>query len=283
MPDLPQDALTQFQTTHAKGCRTIEEAGFTPESIGIGLEVERHRWHWKPERPKLLLIAESHVFTTDEDISIGVSESKFRPHFRPRAQLPPDKFVRLVYCLGYGETELLSNPPDEFSNPGTPTYWDIFGRVSFRCPQPRHEDGASLADRMRWKVDSLQELHHMGIWLLDASVHAIYRRNKIRLPRPVQEKLHRQWWNGYGKSIIDLCDSPNVWVIGRTVYKCLANAGMSVYGGKRWVYQPNAGGVDLNENWSDLLKDCWKLKEGLLETKPLCPYAKPPQPMPQQR
>lgn len=256
---MPQDAQTHFQATHAEGYRTIEEAGFTPESIDVGLEVERHRWQWKPEQPRLLLVAESHVLTTDEDIRVRVSEVKIRPYLRPQATLPPDRFVRFVYCLAYGETELLSAPPAHFSNTGTPPYWDIFGRVSFRCPQPRLEDGASLDDRMRWKVDTLRALYRMGIWLLDASVHAIYRRSDVRLD-VVQQTLHGQWWSGYGKFLIDSCQSPKVWVIGRTVYKGLTNAGLKVFGGPNWVYQPNAPEVDLNQNWPELLKDCWELR-----------------------
>ena len=260
MPDLPQDALTQFQTTHAEGCRTIAKTEFTPESIQIGIEVERHRWHWKPNQPRILLVAESHVLTTDEDFNVRVREASIRPYLRPQATLPPDHFVRLVYCLAYGETDLLAAPPAQFSNPGTPSYWDIFGRVAFRCPQPRQQDGATFDDRMRWKVDTLRELYRMGIWLLDASAHAIYRRNDVRLSEAVQQTLHEEWWNGYGKFLIDSCESAKVWVIGKTVYKCLTNAGLNVYGGPRWVYQPNAQNVDLNQNWSELLKDCWELR-----------------------
>ncbi|MDQ6666242.1 MAG: hypothetical protein M3Z23_17830, partial [Acidobacteriota bacterium] len=43
----------------------------------------------------------------------------------------PRGFVRLVYCLGYGESHLLDEPI-EARNSGTPQFWKIF----YSCLNP---------------------------------------------------------------------------------------------------------------------------------------------------
>ena len=260
MLELPTDALNCLKRTQAEGCRTLQQAGYTPESVEIAIEVEKHRWFWRPKQPKLILLAESHVLTSERDMDFRTDEAKISSFRRRDAKLPPDRFVRLVYCLAYGESELLTQQRLHISNPGTPSYWDIFGRVAFRCPQPRREDGAKFDDRMRWKVDTLRELYKMGIWLLDASVHAIYRRNRHRLPPEIQRELHKQWWEGYGRFLMRNCESSKVWVIGKTVHNCITRAQFKDWTCEGWIYQPNAPDVDLNRNWPRLLEDCWGLR-----------------------
>jgi hypothetical protein len=257
MPEPTPEALEYLRRTHAAGCLTLEQGNFDPESIETAVEVERHRWYWKPKSPKLVLVAESHVLTTERDMRFKMDGTAIKPFLRPRASLPPDRFVRLVYCLAYGESQLLSPQSPQGRNPGTPTYWDIFGRVAFRCPQPRREDGAEFDDRMRWKVDTLRELYRMGIWLLDASVHAVYQGNGNRLPSEIQNALHQQWWKGYGRHVVGFCDGAKIWVIGKTVFNCLSS--LPGWRCRGWVYQPNASNVDLNHNWPKLLEDCWSL------------------------
>ena len=106
-----------------------------PESFKVAVEVEKHRWFWKPKHPKLILVAKSHVLTTEQDRNCRVNEDKIKPFLLSKSDLSPDLFVRLVYCLAYGESDLLRTPKTpQGENAGTPTYWDIFGRVAFRCP-----------------------------------------------------------------------------------------------------------------------------------------------------
>ncbi len=265
MSELPPRALEELRQTHAQGRQTLKEGGHSPESLETAIEVERHRWHWRPPTPRLLLVAESHVFTTNQDVGFRMDGAKLRRFLLPGATLPPERLVRLVYCLAYGESDLLEGHPLRVSNPGTPAYWDILGRVTFRCPQPRREDGMGFDDRMRWKIDTLRQLYRMGIWLLDASVHAIYLRHNLRLPDEVQKKLHSQWWKGYGRFLIEFCNSPPVWVIGKTVRNCLAN--LENWRCRGWIYQPTARGVDLSRNWPQLLEDCWRLGRNRLHGK----------------
>jgi hypothetical protein len=274
MPEPTAEALEHLMQTHQKGCLTLRQRNLVPESFEVAFEVERHRWFWKPKQTKLILVAESHVLTTGRDREFRVDADVIRSFQGSKASLPPDRFVRLVYCLAYGESDLLHAPkPPQIENAGTPTYWDIFGRVTFRCPQPRREDGAVFDQRMRWKVDTLRAMHKIGIWLLDASVHAIFLGRGARLEREIPKSLHQQRWDGYGRHVVDSCREAKIWVIGKTVFDCLSNRRDWRCDG--WVYQPNVANFlsnaskNLNHNWPQLLEDCWSLRAESKTWKPV--------------
>lgn len=93
---------------HAAGAAVLQRANLSVEPAHIALTVEDYRWAWRPEHVRVLLIAESHVYTTAADAEIEV-----RPVPLPIdvAAISPSSFVRLVYCLGYGESQLLSSEP----------------------------------------------------------------------------------------------------------------------------------------------------------------------------
>jgi len=84
------------------------------EPVSVIQRVEEHRWHWRPAQPRVVLLAESHVYTMPKDL---------QRMLRPVPQLPldlPRGFVRLVYCLGYGEDALLDTRIATSRNSGTP-------------------------------------------------------------------------------------------------------------------------------------------------------------------
>jgi len=123
-----------------------------------------------------------------------------------------------------------------------------------RLPQPPPGEGGAFNRRINWKVGTLREMHSRGIWLLDASVHAIYLGNEERIPLEIQNQLHRQWWEGYGRHVVESCGEAKLWVVGRTVHRALGHLhGWQCDG---WVYQPTANGVDLERNWPGLLEEC---------------------------
>ncbi|HEY5909213.1 MAG TPA: hypothetical protein VJA21_01270 [Verrucomicrobiae bacterium] len=254
MATLPTGFAEALNKAHQAGVRIIrnshDEFQHPPEPFEIVHAVERHRWFWRPARVGVVLVAESHVYTSAEDCNQSLDTAMLKPFGRPNSSLPPDSFVRLVYCLGYGETGLLKDAPGDFNNPGTPRYWDIFGRLTGRGAQPKPER-ADFATRLAWKIDTLRAMCRCGIWLLDASVHAIYLRHGRRLPDAVKAELHRQWWQHYGKRVLESCSGAKVWVIGKTVFNCLqCLAGWRCRG---WVYQPN---YDTTTNWPRLMVDC---------------------------
>jgi hypothetical protein len=251
MSELPQEALAYLRRTRAAGVELLESRGFGAEAEEVAIQTECHRWFWRPSRPRILLVAESHVFTSNEDLGIRIDGRKLKGIGRPDATPPPDTFVRLVYCLGYGEPEILTNAPKRHRNPGTNNYWDIFQRVTGRARYPLGLSGVNLDERLRWKIEALRQLCRQGIWLLDASVHAIYLGYNQRVPPDIQRILHQQWWVGYGRHVIGSCGETKIWVIGKAVFDCLH--GLPDWRCRGWVYQPNH---DTETNWPNLLDDC---------------------------
>jgi hypothetical protein len=87
--------------------------------------------------------------------------------------------VRLVYCLGYGENDILDRRITEPQNGGTPQYWRIF--ASCVDGPPRSADfratlgsGVPTHVRVANKLTLLHRLREAGVWLLDASPAALY-------------------------------------------------------------------------------------------------------------
>src|SRR5439155_983736 len=84
------------------------------ESLDVLRRAEEHRRYWRPETVKVVLLAESHVYTTPEELARTISLPTSAPPDLPRG------FVRLVYCLGYGENRLLNRSIESPANTGTP-------------------------------------------------------------------------------------------------------------------------------------------------------------------
>lgn len=76
----------------------------------------------------------------------------------------PRGFVRLVYCLGYGENWLLNHPINNPSNTGTLQFWKIF----YRCINPVQSNrdfsklGHPCATRDRNGFSVSRNLHRQG-------------------------------------------------------------------------------------------------------------------------
>ncbi len=82
------------------------------ESFAVAQAVETVREFWKPAKVKVVLLAESHVFTSDDESGVRLDTRLIPVPGLPR------EYVRFVYCLGYGESRLLMrNIP---GNKGTP-------------------------------------------------------------------------------------------------------------------------------------------------------------------
>lgn len=178
------------------------------ESPAYLASVAAWRNAWRPDRVRVLLIAESHVREVDGDASVRVDVPDFHRSL-------PSSFCRLIYCLGYGESELCSPAP--LSNAGTWQFWDILGSIAGGS-QPRmpRKGESTLEQRLRWKVAVLEWLRKQGVWLVDASVSAIYApggtRNEVLAkqesvrtsfvervwPHVAQEPIEQTWIIGHG-------------------------------------------------------------------------------------
>jgi len=83
--------------------QSIKDLRLIPEmeSQEIIHKVEEYKQYWKPNNVKTFLLAESHVFTSEEDFSVKIVDNFIIESAQPRS------FVRYVYCLGYGENSIL--------------------------------------------------------------------------------------------------------------------------------------------------------------------------------
>lgn len=58
--------------------------------------VERYRQYWKPDNVRIVLLAESHVLTTNDDRNFTIKKLDRLPGY-------PAQYAKFVYCLAYGE------------------------------------------------------------------------------------------------------------------------------------------------------------------------------------
>src|SRR6266508_2896199 len=134
--------------------------------------VEVYRRYWKPDKVKIILLAESHVYTRDDDRRIIIPAI---------AQLPryPSQYARFVYCLGYGERGLTKSDFHPKKRDGTPQFWKIFyscnNHVSSLNDFSPILGRTSHEQRVLNKIQLLQDLKAKGIWLVDASIAALYK------------------------------------------------------------------------------------------------------------
>src|SRR3989442_3457557 len=130
------------------------------DSFNVVREVERYRQLWKPDKVRVILLAESHVRTSQEDFAHQWSYPRPNPAYG-------GNFVRFVYCLANGERDLVPMA----SNKGTWQFWKIL----FSCINKVSGNGefspilkGTSQDfdlRMRNKIQLLQDLREDGIWL----------------------------------------------------------------------------------------------------------------------
>lgn len=186
--------------------------------------VEAHRWAWKPKQLRLLLIAESHVYTRMEELAFDYGDVR---HF-PSDLDVPSRYVRLIYCLGYGE-KLLA--PD-FSG-GTPQFWMMISG-NLCGTQPKHRRGAPRNERLHEKLRTLRFMADRGVWLVDASFHAVSLRNRARLDQETVGSLQRQWWAEYGQSIVTRESPARIVAIGKGVFSSMKD----YLPFDQWIYQP---------------------------------------------
>ena len=188
------------------------------EGLSSAKEVERLRQRWKPEKVRIVLLAESHVWTDKRELESTVRIPSQRQ----------SKFVRFVYCLGYGENEFVSPVVD--NNVGTPQYWRLFADC---VENPRQANGyrrllrsgQRRADlRVLEKIDLLNQMKERGIWLVDASVTALYRTGMPKLANgAAYGRVLRASWEEHVGPLLRECQPEKILVIGRSVSAAISN------------------------------------------------------------
>lgn len=189
------------------------------ESLGVLETSEKLRFFWKPKKVKLMLLAESHVYTTEEENNVIQNVEQFKDIFDYENY--PKEFVKLIYCLGYGENEILETPLDK--NSGTPQFWKIFYNT---LNEIQNSDFSPILmgttknykERISNKIKLLNEMKENGIWLIDASILALYGNG----PKPKDyKKILEICWHNYINQLI-LKENPEaILVIGSQVHSNL--------------------------------------------------------------
>jgi len=207
----------------------------TFDSFSVVKTVHDLREFWKPEKVKVILLAESHVYTKDDEWEILL---------RPDSSLPdnyPNHFVRFVYCLGYGEDHLLSNPIRK--NPGTFQYWKIFYSCLNDVKKNNYDFSSILKTgpsdnntRVKNKINLLSSLKDNGIWLVDASIVGINNEKKL----VNRKKIIELCWNNYIGDLIKITKPQQVIIIGKTVTDVVGNNLNKIPIKWSWRFQPQA-------------------------------------------
>lgn len=203
-----------------------------PEPFEVVQLVEAYRNFWKPRKVKVLLLAESHVYTSHEEYSSKVCIDGL-------SRLGcPENFVRYVYCLGYGESQLLDKRIKD--NPGTWQYWRIFQSCCNDSESPKPIKYLTVMD----KIKLLQQLKDEGVWLLDSCPIGLYGQdsNGVEIKKMIKPNHYREFidisWEKYIKDQITICNPEVIVVIGKMVWNILEDR--LPKGRSTWVYQPNA-------------------------------------------
>jgi len=190
---------------------------------------------WRPDRVRIVLLAESHVWTSRDEAASQVHH--------------PDRvvtgFARFIYCLGGGEPTLVT--PAVFPNYGATQYWKLL-HDTVRGPHQSHAGlmkggETNAAKRIENKLELLKSVRQAGIWLVDASISALYQAGARLAAGSVYDRLLHDCWTSYVGEIICASAPSRVVVMGNQVDAAIGEAlrrdlgaGVEV----EVVHQPNA-------------------------------------------
>ena len=188
--------------------------GPDPESLFTVQSVDFHRQYWRPKKVHTVLLAESHVYTSPGETlkMVGAAWSVENEIIQP--------FVRLVYCLGYGEPEYVGF--ETTKNPGTPQYWKLLSSCVGLAPtKVLKSQNKNLLNRLSAKTEVLSQMRDMGIWLVDASILALYSPGGGRPSPSVCQRVMERCWDRYIGHQIQVAAPHSIVVIGKGVKNAL--------------------------------------------------------------
>jgi len=201
--------------------------------------VDRHREYWRPETVKVVLLAESHVYTPATERSCSVDLSRFG------LGTAPQEFVRFVYCLGYGESSLVSGHVER--NSGTWQYWKLFATCVAQGLPGLPVDGVlkgvvpAVTPRIVNKIAVLQEMRRRGIWLVDASITALYSPGGTKPAQRLMAQAVQTSWTAYWGNLLEAAAPTHVVCVGKGVREWLKSRLPDMFGDRITVIsQPNA-------------------------------------------
>jgi hypothetical protein len=179
------------------------------ECLEAAMVVEELRRMWRPDRVRVILLAESHVWTSREEASSRV--------------LQPDGietgYARFIYCLGGGEREIVT--PAVTRDGGAFQYWRLMHDTvrgpskSYRGLLKSGEPSSAL--RLENKLCLLNKVRTSGVWLVDASVAALVRKGKRLADGPAYRAVLRECWDAHVGAIVCEASPALVIIIGKSV------------------------------------------------------------------
>jgi hypothetical protein len=200
--------------------------------------VEKYRQYWRPDTVRIILLAESHVFTTDSDRKFKITSIDGLPDY-------PKQYAKFVYCLAYGE-DSLTKGDNHPAVDGTPQFWKILfscaneiqSNKSFAPILKSHTPKTS--QRIQNKIELLTALRNSGIWLVDASVMALYDKGR-KPPKRVMDQALLTSWLGYTRNVVKEARPDHVIVVGKGVARTIEPELVKLVGENYSVIaQPNA-------------------------------------------
>jgi hypothetical protein len=204
------------------------------ECLEVAKEVERIRLALRPERVRVVLLVEFHVWTSREE-------------GRSRVRQPDGietGFARFVYCLGCGEPQLVG--PSVTPNNGTPQFWKLFHDTLYEPgisrPGVLKAGETDAQRRVQNKLDLLNRMRCAGIWLVDASVTALFG-NGIKLTRSQYRGILQACWESHIREVLSDCAPTGVLIVGMGVDRAIGDlvrqelrSDVEIVS----IYQPNA-------------------------------------------
>jgi len=206
--------------------------------------IEQYRQYWRPDKVNVILLAESHVFTSNIDRSFKLNDVS---NDNDILKDYPKSYARFVYCLAYGEETLTKSTDHPSKADGTPQFWKIlFSSVnkveSNKSFSPILKSGTKLAsERINNKIKLLTELKRQGIWLVDTSIIALYNKGSKPSNKVFNEVIKTSWDN-YTKKIIKDANPKHVIIIGKGVAKNIESSLYPLVGANNYsvIPQPQA-------------------------------------------
>lgn len=187
------------------------------EPFSIIKSVDDHKRYWKPKNVRVLLLAESHAHTLIVDHNNAIKYNNLH-----ELDNCPTNYVKIVYCLGYGEGKLTGL----VDNSRTWQFWRIFTSCVNENPSSKFGklekgDTPNFNERLCNKIACLQKLKESGVWLLDASIVALYLKNGDKLNNNIMSEIIKICWKQYISQIIHETKPEKIIVIGKWVSNIL--------------------------------------------------------------
>jgi hypothetical protein len=189
------------------------------ESFEVVNAVDKYRQFWKPDDVKVVLLAESHIFTEEDEFKCKLNRSNLNLDGYPK------NYVRFVYCLAYGENKLLEDEGCINGNNGSWQFWkDLYSCI--HKIEANDDFGPVLkggtpnfSRRIENKVILLQTLKKCGVWLVDASIIGLYKSNVYGTSEYQRRKREviAHCWNNHTKHVLKKANSDFIICIGKGV------------------------------------------------------------------